>query len=81
MAKLRRFTLSKDSDRGDWVLREQGATRARKRFKTKTEATTGGAIEKALGEVGGSVRIKKENGRIQEERTYPRSKDPKGSKG
>ena len=29
----------------------------------------------------GSVRIHKENGQIQEERTYPRSKDPRGTKG
>ena len=28
-----------------------------------------------------SVKIHKENGRIQEERTYPRSADPRGSKG
>ena len=28
-----------------------------------------------------SVRIHKENGRIQEERTYPRAADPRGSKG
>jgi hypothetical protein len=26
----------------------------------------------------GSVRIKKRNGKIQEERTYPRSMDPRG---
>ena len=30
---------------------------------------------------GGSLRIHKEDGRIQEERTYPRSRDPKKSKG
>jgi hypothetical protein len=29
----------------------------------------------------GSVRIHKQDGSIQEERTYPRSADPKGSKG
>ena len=81
MDKLRRFTLSKDRERGDWVLREQGATRARKRFKTKTEALSGRAIAQALGAIGGSVRIKKENGRIQEERTVPRSRDPRGSSG
>jgi hypothetical protein len=81
MAKLRRFTLSKDAAKGDWVLREQDASRARRRFATKSAALSGGAIESALGVVGGSVRIKKENGRIQEERTYPRSADPKGSPG
>jgi hypothetical protein len=29
----------------------------------------------------GSVKIHKENGQIQEERTYPRSADPSESKG
>ena len=30
---------------------------------------------------GGSLKIHLENGRIQEERTYPKSSDPKKSKG
>ena len=81
MDKLRRFTLSKDKDRQDWVLREQGASRARKRFATKSAALSAGVLADALGKIGGSVRIKKENGRIQEERTFPRSRDPKGSSG
>ena len=81
MAKLRRFTLSKDKERGDWVLMESGASRARRRCDTKGQATVAGALEKALGTEGGSVRIKKENGRIQEERTFPRSRDPRGSGG
>jgi hypothetical protein len=34
-------------------------------------------LEKAVGKMG-SVRIKKRNGKIQEERTYPRSMDPRG---
>lgn len=32
-------------------------------------------------EGGGSLRIHKENGRIQEERTYPRARDPRKTKG
>jgi hypothetical protein len=34
-----------------------------------------------MGSDGGSVKIQKENGRFQEERTYPGSKDPASSKG
>jgi hypothetical protein len=34
-----------------------------------------------LGNQGGSVRIHKQDGQIQEERTYPGSKDPPGSRG
>lgn len=45
-----------------------------KSFKTKEAATKGGVLKKAVGK--GSVRIHKVNGRIQEERTYPRSRDP-----
>lgn len=52
-----------------------------KRFDTKDEATTGGVLEKAVGNNGGSVRIEKKSGGYEEERTYPRSKDPRESKG
>jgi len=43
-------------------------------------ATKGGVLEKTVGGKG-SIRIRKRNGKIQEERTYPRSADPRGSKG
>ena len=81
MAKLPKYNLSKDNDRGDWVLKEQGADRAKKRFSNKSEATAGGVLGKAVGPNGGSVRIRKEDGKIQEERTFPRSRDPKKSPG
>ncbi len=81
MANLRKFTLTKDKQKGDWALAEEGTNRARKRFATKSEATKGGALEKALGAGGGSVRIRKKDGKIQEERTFPRSRDPKKTPG
>lgn len=81
MTNLRKFTLTKDKQMDDWVLSEEGSDRARKRFKTKAEATKGGTLEKALGAQGGSVRIRKEDGKIQEERTFPRSRDPKNTPG
>ncbi len=81
MSKLRKFTLTKDKQKDDWALTEEGSNRARKRFSTKSEATKGGALEKALGTGGGSVRIRKEDGKIQEERTFPRSRDPKKTPG
>ncbi len=81
MAKLPQYFFQKDKSTGDWTVSRQGASRATKRFGTNAEATIGGAISKAVGKAGGSVRIKKENGRIQEERTFPRSKDPKKSPG
>jgi hypothetical protein len=78
---LRRFTLSKDAKKGDWELREDGAGRATKRFDTKGEATKGGVLADALGREGGSVKVRKEDGTYQEERTFPRSADPRRSKG
>ncbi len=81
MANLRKFTFSYDKGKDDWALTEQGASRATKRFKTKTEATKKGVLSDALGKKGGSVRIKKQDGKIQEERTFPRSRDPKKTPG
>ena len=78
---LRKLHLVKDPKQGDWTLRLQGSDRAMRRFETKEDATKGGALERALGNQGGSVRIHKQDGQIQEERTYPGSKDPPGSRG
>lgn len=80
MAKLPKYDLNKRDD-GKWALEPEGGGRARKLFDRKSDATAGGALSSALGANGGSVRIRKENGRYQEERTFPRSKDPKRSPG
>ena len=50
-------------------------------FDTKARATKGGVLERAVGDDRGSVKIQKENGRFQEERTYPGSADPAKSQG
>lgn len=76
MARLPKFMLAYNSDRKRWELKRQGSGEVVKRFKTKAAATKGGVLEKAVGKMG-SVRIKNRNGKIQEERTYPRSMDPK----
>ena len=81
MADLPKYTLSRDDKKNDWVLKEDRSARVRHRFENKAEATRGGALRKVLGQAGGSVKIQKRNGRIQEERTYPKSKDPKRSPG
>ena len=77
--KLPKFDLIKKGDK--WRLEPEGGGRARKLFDTKEEATKGGVLGDALGKDGGSVRIRKQNNQIQEERTFPRSADPKGSPG
>jgi len=81
MAKLPKYTLSHDKKDDSWKLKRDVTHRTVKTFDTKAEATKGGVLEKAVGSSGGSVKIKKEDGVIQEERTYPRSKDPRKSPG
>jgi hypothetical protein len=81
MARLPKYTLTKDEKRNDWPLVHDATNKVVKRFDTKADATAGGALERAVGKDGGSVKIQKENGRFQEERTYPRSRDPKKSRG
>ena len=80
MAKLPKFTLAQNDKSKKWELKRDGSGDLVKRFATKAAATKGGVLERAVGGQG-SVKIKKRNGKIQEERTYPRSADPRGSKG
>jgi hypothetical protein len=81
MAKLPKFTLEKNEKLNTWDLTNDATDKTVKRFDTKAEATKGGMLERAVGSAGGSVKIQKENGRYQEERTYPGSSDPPESKG
>ena len=81
MPKLPKFTLEFDKKTKLWDLDNDKTNRTVKSFDTKGKATAGGVLEKAVGPNGGSVKIQKENGRFQEERTYPGSKDPSSSKG
>lgn len=81
MDDLTRFTLAFDHRKDDWALRNDMTGRTVRRFETKEEATKGGVLEDAVGSQGGSVRIHKLNGLFDEERTYPRSRDPRSSKG
>ena len=60
---------------------ERRADRATKLFDKKADLTKGGVLEKAVGSDGGSVKIQKVDGKFQEERTYPGSKDSPGSAG
>ncbi len=81
MAKTRltRYSVAYNSANSRWELKNESTKEVIKKFKTKAAAIKGGVLEKAVKE--GSVRIKKRDGKIQEERTYPRNRDPRGSKG
>jgi len=77
--KLRSFHLTKKGEK--WRLEQAGSDRAVRTFERKIDALKGGVLKGALGAQGGSVKIHGEKGRIQQERTYPRAKDPRKSKG
>jgi hypothetical protein len=77
MAKLPRYSLTHNDKTKKWELKREGSGEVIKRFKTKAAAIKGGVLERAVKKMG-SVRIRKRDGRIQEERTYPRSMDPRG---
>lgn len=81
MAKLPKYTLDYNERKDHWDLENDKTNRVVKTFATKEDATAGGVLKKAVGPEGGSVKIQKENGRFQEERTYPKSADPTKSKG
>lgn len=80
MGNLPKFTLTYNDNKERWDLEHDKTGRVVKTFETKDEATSRGTLKKAIGGEG-SVKIQKENGRFQEERTYPPGKDPHGSKG
>lgn len=81
MTKLPKFTLGYNETKETWDLRKDKTNQLVKSFANKEKSTKKDALKKAIGSIGGSVKIQKMNGRFQEERTYPKSKDPKKSKG
>ncbi len=69
------YSLTKKGD--EWRMEKDGSNRAVVKAGTKTAA-----LQKMSGYMrlnGGSVRILTQDGKLQEKRTYPRSKDPKRS--
>ena len=50
-------------------------------LQQKADAVAGGVLERAVGKPGGTVRIHKVDGTFEEERTFPRSRDPRQSPG
>jgi len=81
MATLPKYTLDYNEKKATWDLKNDATNRVVKRFETKSDATAGGSLPKAIGPAGGSVKIQKVQGQFQEERTFPRSRDPRKSKG
>jgi hypothetical protein len=74
---LDRYHLTKRNN--EWRLEKAGSDRALLKAPTKAEAVQ--KMRRFMKTREGSVRIHKVDGKIQEERTYPRAKDPRSSKG
>jgi Uncharacterized protein conserved in bacteria (DUF2188) len=71
------YHITKDGDQ--WKLKKEGGERASMTADTKQEliAKTSDFMSDKIG----SVKIHKEDGTFQEERTYQRKDDPRQSKG
>ena len=71
------YHITKDDDK--WKLTKEGAGRASKVAGTKQEIIK--QTQDFMSDKVGSVKIHKEDGKFQEERTYHRKNDPTESKG
>ncbi|GAB1619885.1 DUF2188 domain-containing protein [Pseudomonas sp. NGC7] len=74
---MENYHLSPTSD--GWELKKAGADRASKRAATKQELVS--MLPDFFEGKTVSVKIHKADGTIEEERTYPRSADPRRTKG
>lgn len=78
MSSKKNYHITK-TDKG-WQGKAEGAQRASTTASTKSEAIKQMA-QIARNNGNSSVKIHKSDGTFQEERTYPRSKDPRQTKG
>ena len=78
MPKRKIYTVSKSKD-GGWEAKEAGGGVIASADR-KPEVVRAAAKE-ARRQDSASLRIQRADGRIQEERTYPRSSDPRRTKG
>jgi hypothetical protein len=76
---MKRIDVIKGKD--GWKAQSAGQTVRGTKAATKVEAVRQTAAKARADALPVTVKIHKENGRIQEERTYPRSADPKNRKG
>lgn len=71
------YHITKDGDK--WKLKKEDAERASKTADTKKEIID--QMRDFMSDKIASVKIHKEDGKFQEERTYQRKNDPRRSKG
>jgi len=75
--KMDNYHITKDGDK--WKLTKEGNRRASKTADTKQEIIRD--TREYMADKTGSVKIHKEDGRFQEERTYHRKDDPRKTPG
>jgi hypothetical protein len=76
---LDKYNLSNDGEQ--WKLSKRGAERASETYPGLTKEEAVHEAAKFMHEHPGSMKIRNLNNTISEERTYPRSADPKRSPG
>jgi hypothetical protein len=79
MAKRKVYSVERRSSKPGWKVKEQGGKTVSKTSKKADAVQTASKV--ARKDKKASVVIRKANGRIQEERTYPRRSDPRKTKG
>lgn len=72
-----KYEIQHDGEK--WKLQREGGNRALRSADTKADIMKSGT--EYMRDHGGSLKVRGQNGQYQEERTYPRSSDPKRSKG
>lgn len=68
-------------DDGQWKLKREDAERATAAYGDATKQEAIRQAAQHLEGTGSSLKIHLQNGQFEEERTYPRSADPRQSKG
>ena len=66
---------------GKYKLKKENGERASKVFETNKNEAIKFSKEFIQNQGGGSLKIHRNDGKFQEERTYPRANDPRESKG
>jgi hypothetical protein len=79
--KLKKFPSTTTRRKGDWRLTNDATDKVVERFEFKVDATKAGVLSQAIGSDRGTVRIKAQDNKYQEERTFPRTADPESSQG
>ena len=80
MAKRKVYSVEPRSSKAGWKVKQEGGKTVTK-TPTKAEAVQTASKVARKDKKKASVVIRKANGRIQEERTYPRGSDPRKTKG